>query len=497
MYEGTREAVSAWLRLVDRIAAAERWGVAISHDKADRSLREMTRTRSGDRRVLFVTFRFPPHGGGGVHRASRFVKYLPEFGWSPHVLTGPIGDSRPLQDASLLDLVPAQVPVTRTGYFDTQRAFRALGRLHLARVVRVFTPSLRNMDAGWIPYAYRAGLNLLRERQFDLIFSSSYPISCHVAAYLLKRATGLPWVADYRDEWSTREVLKWPTPLHRRLARAMDRTIIAAADLVVTTSPVHTERFVQFFPSKDEAKYVTITNGFDEDDFSQLKPPAIDARERFTMRHVGSLFAWRAPAHFLAAIQTLIDQKKIPADRIAIEFVGNTCELGFPRLREMGVIRITGYIPHREAIERMRAADVLLLLNTESTNVPVKTYEYLASGRPILAVTPPGPTSEILRDARAGWSVQPGDADGLAGAVLGLYRRWEEGELAATTDPSVVRRYSRRALTRGLARLFDSLVVASSRAALVPGAARVPDATTHHSASENLTGASRPMLLGP
>lgn len=401
--------------------------------------------------------RFPPHGGGGVQRTAYFVRYLRSFGWRPHVLTGPARE-RHILDRSLSELIPADVPVTRTRFYDVQRLHKALGRLRLARVFRTLTPFLPNMNASWVPFAYRAGARILAEERFDVIFSSAYPIGSHVVALLLRRRFGVPWVADYRDEWSLREVIRWPSPLHRRLARHVDRKLVTTADQVVTTSPAHTRRFSEAFEAR--RPIVTITNGFDPTDLrnAQASEHAGAPRDRFVICHVGTVFPWRSPDMLLAAVADLVDQGAIPADRVAVEFVG----FGSPKddhgLAEAGIVRTTGYVGHGEAVARMKAADLLLLFNTERSNIPGKTFEYIASGRPILALCAEGPTGDVVRATRTGAVLDPADRSAIARVVEASFRRWERGLPALDTDPKGLEAYTRRALATRLHEVFETVL---------------------------------------
>jgi glycosyltransferase involved in cell wall biosynthesis len=391
------------------------------------------------------------------------VKHLARLGWKPHVLTGP-GDARRLQDPSLLGVVPEDVPVTRTGMIDTGRVFRLLGRLRLARVARMLSPTLPNMEAGWILPAYRAGLRTLERGDFSLIFSSAYPMSSHVTAYLLKKKTGLPWVADYRDEWSTRSILRWPTPLHRWLARRLDQKLITAADTVVTTSPAAVQVLSRAFPLAS-SKYVTITNGFDLDDFKmnrRVSPlPALSGGHgrngKLHIAHVGSTFPWQKPQLFLTAVERLIEDGALKAGELRIHFVGNSGELSSERLEADGIFRRTPYVDHATAINVMAACDLLLVINGESVSIPGKIYEYLAADRPILAILPPGPAADIIMTTGAG-TVVPPEVEEIAAALRRLVESWREGKLSYDADPTVVAQYSRRETTRQLAEAFESVM---------------------------------------
>ena len=417
---------------------------------------------TGARSVLVVAFRFPPHGGGGVHRPAHFVHHLPAFGWRPHVLTGPEDGRRHVRDRSLLELVE-DVPVTRTGYLEVDRAYRALGKLRLATAARICTPWLPNLQPGWIPYGWWEGRRLLERRDFDLIYSSAYPISCHVVAGLLARSSGLPWVADYRDEWSIREVVSWPTPAHRALAGWMDRRITSSADRVVTTSPAHTRRFAAAFGGP-ASKYVTITNGFDARDFPDAGEEGARRRgDVFTVAHVGTLFTWRGADPLLEAVRRVLDDEVLPEDRLRVRLVGYAPEVGFEDLKRQGVLRVTGYVDHDSAVAEMRSADVLFLVNTERTNIPAKTFEYLASGRPVLAAVRPGPTADLIRDRTAGTVVRPDDVADVERALRRMIAAWKDGRLPKGASRRDVGDLTRRELTRRLASVFREVFRTSRR----------------------------------
>ncbi len=411
------------------------------------------------RRVLVVSFRFPPHGDGGVHRVAAFTKYLPRFGWRPHVLTGPFRGQRSLYDPSLVEKIPPAVDVTRSGHWSTKGLDRWLRRLHILPLVRMLTPSLPMTEATWIPFGYRTGTTLLDLGDFDAIYSSAYPMSSHIVAGLLARRSGLPWVADYRDEWSTRSVLKWPTPWHRRLAYRIDRKLTTAANRVVTTSPLHTEIFQRTFRVDGPGHYVTITNGFDEEDFDDDPiPPGSSAprNDRFSVAHVGSLGSGRSGDGLLAAVRKLTETGRIPADEIELLFVGRTKGLEGNELEERGILRRIDLIPHPEAVNTMRLADLLVLINNEGENILGKTFEYLAAMRPILALVPLGATADIVEETGAGVVFSPEDVEGIAEALADSFQRWKEGRLDATTDPARIRGYSRRETTRGLGEVLDA-----------------------------------------
>ncbi len=406
--------------------------------------------------MLVVAQRFPPQGGGGVQRTAYFVHYLHRFGWKPHVLTGPAVAHRNMIDEGLNELIPDDVPVTRARFHDAANLNRALGKVRLARVFRTLTPFLPNMNGAWVPFAYPAGTRILAHERFDLIFSSSYPMGSHVTAYLLKRRFGIPWVADYRDEWSLRRMVPWQTELHHRLAKRIDRAFVATADQVVTTSPAHTESFAHAFEPRRPIQ--TITNGYDPSDFTGEALPGFGISDRFVIGHVGTVFGWRSPGVFLEAIAGLVDRGLIPADRIAVQFVGYGAPTGDAGLGAAGILRHAGYVTHAEAIAWMCASDLLLLFNTEETNIPGKTFEYLASRTPILALCEEGPTCDIVRDTGAGRVLRPDDKEGIEVTIKAAYDRWDAGRPALDTAAFDLLPFTRAHQARQLQDAFEQVL---------------------------------------
>jgi glycosyltransferase involved in cell wall biosynthesis len=320
----------------------------------------------------------------------------------------------------------------------------------------MLTPSFPNMEGGWLLPARRAGMEILRNQEFDLIYSSAYPMASHAVALYLKKVTGLPWVADYRDEWSTRDVLRWPTRLHRRLARRLDAEVMRRADLIVTTSPAHTERLAREFAAGDTARFRTITNGFDEDDFSDESSAGEAPSENgFHLTHVGSVFRWRGAEAILEAAERLATRGNVP--ELTLHFVGHTGALRSPDLEARGLLKVHGYVTHAEAVSWMRSASALLLINTEATNILGKTFEYLAARRPVLAAVNEGPTADLIRHMGAGSVVAPDDPDAIAAAIQSLYDRWSSGELASPVVRGL-ERFSRRVLAGQLADAFEDVV---------------------------------------
>jgi glycosyltransferase involved in cell wall biosynthesis len=266
------------------------------------------------------------------------------------------------------------------------------------------------------------------------------------------RRTGIPWVADFRDEWSANPHLTDQPRLLAGLSERSERAITQEAARVVVAAGYFQLRGL----AADDPRRVEIPNGVDEDDFPQSveEPP----RDRFVLSHIGTLYDLQDPSAALRALATLGTRSAIDLERVEVRLVGN---VWLPDLVVPPDVRVeqTGYLDHGRAIAEMCAATVLLLYVPASSLAPSgKLFEYLASGRPILCLTgPDNLASRLVREWDAGVVADPRDDAAIEHALLTLWQRWQENGLP---DQAEVRRktlehYSRRATAAQLARVLD------------------------------------------
>jgi glycosyltransferase involved in cell wall biosynthesis len=448
------------------------------------------------RRVLFVTFHFPPDARVGALRCQKFVKYLPEFGWSPEVLTVR-EECHPAVDPSrLADVARAQV--WRTGLMpnplDVALHVRAVWRrwLKLAapdneaggggrsavadptyvRPVGWFRRSvfsllqLPDRHVGWLPFGVLRGWELCRSRRIAAIVTSGPPQTCHLIGLLLHRLTGVAWIVDFRDPWVGNAYKPdfARTALSDRLDRAMEAAVVRRAARVVSISARHRSQLVKAYPAEPPAKFVTIPNGFDPADFP-VSAPADRDDGVFTVAHVGTIYGRRSADACLAALARAIQEGAIPAAGVRMRFVGSINE--DERLRALvaryglgAVVEFTGAVPYPQALRLMRQADLLLLLAQEQPEqIPLKTFEYLGVGAPILAIAGEGATADLVREA--GGLVSGDDPEEIKAALLECYlghRSRDAGDRStsrqARTDVSA---FERRNLARRLASTLDEV----------------------------------------
>ncbi|HLZ26949.1 MAG TPA: glycosyltransferase family 4 protein [Chloroflexota bacterium] len=406
-------------------------------------------------RVLMIAHDFPPAGGSGSNRALAFARYLPECGWEPTVVT-PGEAWAANRDDRLLDELPTGVRVIRTRSFEPRPSRAPVpSGVSPARPPGPLRANLGHLkrfpDAhlGWLPFALAAA----RRVDYDVAYTSSGPFTSHVVGLLLKRLSRRPWVVELRDGWYrwNRAIFpdypRWRDTLERRLEAAA----LKNADRVVLVTDRMANAFRgQYDRSLPAEHFAVVPNGFDRAQFPELAPgPPGDG---FGVLHAGALYYGRSLSAVLEAARRLVSTVPAFARKFSLTLLGTLDPGARAELERSGLadrIRYRGQLEHASTIQAMRAADVLLLVaNTTpgaEATVPGKLFEYMAVGRPVLAIAPPdSSTADVLNQTGIGWLAPSGDPAAIASALL---RVFEAHEAAIAPDrgarthkaPAVVR----------------------------------------------------------
>lgn len=427
------------------------------------------------RTVLMIDYFFPPVAGAGVQRTLNYVKHLGEFGWSPIVLTVHPGEHA-ITDISLLEAIPPTVGIARTASLEPVRFIKRLtkrpgdhrsakepGRYdgrpawHGARWIRDIERWILFPDAriGWLPFAVARALAIGRHQRIDAIYSTSTIVTSHLIANVVSKLLNRPWVADFQDWW----VEDCVGSLHRWAGSQVEHMILRnAARTTFATEPLR-QLFHRKYPTIPLQRLVAIPMGFDPKAFQGIKPIA---RSKFTILHFGSFYGPRSPGPFLKALAECLATDPVLAQRLEVllygKFDGEMLRLTEDLVREghlNGIVHLAGVIPYKAGLQQILSADLLLLVTAPGksgqTHIPSKLFEYLATGRPILALAPEGGAADIVQEANAGVVIDPTDVKRIRGAILELYGRWTKGELVFPVDPAVVAKYTWRELSARLA----------------------------------------------
>jgi len=409
------------------------------------------------KQVLFIAYLFPPAGGAGVQRTVKFVKYLPAFDWQPTVLTtsAPKGSI----DTTIAAEIPSQTHIERvSGWALSTRLPWRLRRWLTQWILTV------DQEIGWYPFATQRGLKLLSAQPYQAIYSTSAPYTNHLVALRLKQASQLPWIADFRDPWLDNFSAGFATSAHRAICANLEKRIVSTANRVLVVSEAMRQQFLNRYPSLSTDHFITLPNGFDPADFENIKPIPKD-NTRFTLVYTGSLYGKRQSARpFLTALRQVLERKIIPRSSITVRFVGNVNKEAEKLTLEWNlsdIIEFTGYLPHADMLAHQLGADALLLIIGAGPGSDAvftgKIFEYLAAGKPILALIPPGVAADLLTEAQIGKIVSPDDPNAIANALTNLFSAWQKGELNESPRPEVVARYNRHQQAKKLANLLDEV----------------------------------------
>ncbi len=423
------------------------------------------------RKVLILAYEFPPRGGGGVQRTSKFAKYLSEFGWTATVLTPECsvdGSENEVDESLLADVADTEViftgkPVTASDTFTK----RLLQRLHRTPGGWRWCPALRanvlypDQFFSWKKDVLATARPLLASGQFDLIYSTSPPITAHLAAMTLKSEFGLPWVADFRDPWTDNRVAYrriWG--VRKAIDRRLERRVYSQADAVIANTEANRAKMIDRHGVPND-KVITIPNGYDEADFQHLV--AERPREHFRVTYCGSAYADYTPRAFIAVLQRFLQRR--PSARIRWTVAGSACEWAKQsvvnaQIREK--LELVGYIPHQQVPQLLMSSHLLLQVLPKNSEywVPGKIYEYLRSQTQIFAIGDrPSEVERILHTTGCGHMFSPDQGTEAATFLVEMYDKWERGELdEGHSYNDRVDVYERRAQSQRLAGLLnDSL----------------------------------------
>lgn len=403
------------------------------------------------KKVLIIAQYFPPAGGGGVQRVTKFVKYLPQFGWEPTVLT--VGeDFYRITDNSLMDDVTPGVKVVRTQYLKSK---------FLAR-----------LGVEWLPYLLSAAIRLCRRERFHAVFITGGPFIPFVCGYTLKKVFGLSYVLDFRDAWTLNSYFKkmrfGGQVYNNIVARPLERLTVKNANQVICVCEPMMRDYIQEFPFEDNGKFTVLPNGFDTDDISVTthsleKRASVRHPGEINLSHIGSFTPYRTPYVFLEALKSLVDKDKDLVGILRVNFIGGYHNVEIEKKIRYyadsslkGILQVKGRASHSECAGWLSDSTALLLVTggdlSEQTG---KVFEYIASGKPILALAPSqGAAAQVLKEAGGAIIVPHDNPAAVACGLSELIRLIKTG-----TDPEqdieAVSKYHRKELTKKLARILD------------------------------------------
>ncbi len=432
------------------------------------------------KKVLIITYYWPPTGGAGVQRWLKFSKYFRKFGWEPVIYT-PSNPDFPINDDTLLKDIPKDLTVLKTQITEPYDIYRKIMRKKKTETVNqgflsegkentllqsmmiwvrgnFFIPDARKF---WIKPSVSYLSDYLRKNKIDAIISTGPPHSMHLIALGLKQKHNIPWIADFRDPWtqidfySQLKLSSYADNKHKKL----ENQVLTQADKVVSVSPTCSLDLEKL----GNRKVDVITNGFDTDDFKFT--PDLKLLDGFLFHHIGALNKDRNPYTLWKVLGDLCKENPDLKKDLMLRFTGKTDAIVFETLRQNGLeenFQRSDYMPHSEVVKLMTQSPVLLLpLNNTPNNGGVlsgKLFEYLAAKRPIFGIgLPDADAAAILKETQAGAMVDFDDYETTKKEILDLYAKYRSNTLMI--QPGSIDKYSRENCAKEFAVLLNEISV--------------------------------------
>ncbi len=429
------------------------------------------------KKVLIITYYWPPSGGAGVQRWLKFAKYIQLYGCEPVVYT-PENPEPPDIDETLMNDIPRNLPVIRKPIWEPYSVYKRMtGKQKNARITHGFLSEEKSKgfmerlsvwirgnffipDARcfWIRPSIKFLSRYLQEHPIDLVISSGPPHSMHLIALGLKKKLNIPWLADFRDPWTEidyYEKLKL-TRLADQRHKILEKKVLTQADCVLTVGKHLAERLKKLGAPKVEV----IPNGFDKEDFSFLP---VDQEKSFTITHTGSINSDRNPEILWQVLADICTKNKAFNELLRLRFVGKTDHTVKKSLQQCKLeshAEFISYLPHREALKIASSSALLLLLINQTPNqhgiVTGKLFEYLATGRPILCIGPVGgEAAAIIRECECGRTFDYSDSNAIAEWINEMFLNHSD-KLQSVAHVDKISRYSRQFQTYELAEIIKN-----------------------------------------
>lgn len=428
------------------------------------------------KKVLIITYYWPPSGGAGVQRWLKFCKYLPEFNIIPIVLT--VDDKKatyPVLDVSLTKEINPELVVVKTNSFEPLSYYQRIsGRAQvpfagfandssnnwkhqISRFIRgnFFIPDARR---GWNKYAIKAAEQLIKEHNIDTVITTSPPHSTQLIGLYLKRKLNIHWIADLRDPWT--DIYYYSMMNHTSIAKKIDSkyevNVLEQADQVVVVSQFIKKMFAAKSPLIDANKIAVIPNGFDEEDFASTVQAAVKSKS-FVLSYIGT-FAADYPIHELIEVFESILEKE---PQFEVHFTGSIVpEIKLLLQSKLGKqVQFRGHVSHSESISYMQNADALLLVIADVPNnegiLTGKLFEYLATQKPIICIGPKhGNAAAIIDECKAGKTFDKSEKQLIREY---LYERIEIKKKPSSSENKtpLFSKYSRRNLSQLMSKLIQ------------------------------------------
>ncbi len=430
-----------------------------------------SKERMNKKKVLILTYYWPPAGGPGVQRWLKFVKYLPEFDIEPIVFV-PENPNYPIVDESLISEVSEDITVInhrinepyRWAGFLSKKSSKTISKgiisedrdqSFIEKVMLFIRGNFFIPDArvGWVKPSVSFLLDFIQKENIETVITTGPPHSVHLIGYQLKQKLNIKWLADFRDPWTTigyHKQLKL-TSASKAKHKLLEKQVLNTANQVIVTSSVTKKEFQKITNKPIEI----ITNGYDNEAYVDFKMDS-----KFSLSHIGSLLSKRNPEILWRVLKDLITENTVFSKDFELVCVGLVSEEVQKSIKKHNLndyVNYVGYVSHNESIVYQKKSQVLLLVEIDSIDtrciIPGKLFEYMVSNRPIVAIGPKdSDVEQIIKETNTGHYFYYADYDSLKRIILEHYKAFLNNNLQS--HPVGLQKYHRKALTKSLVKLL-------------------------------------------
>lgn len=411
------------------------------------------------RNVLVIAYYFPPMGLSGVQRTVKFVKYLPENGWNPIVLTTNPGSFYAFDDTLESDLSNENIKIYRTNSdvkrYSKGKKNKKFPSYFKQKLGRIFLQTIYQPDSRkpWKKPALKLAAKILEENKIDVILATAPPFTDFLIAREISEKYKIPFVVDYRDVWIDNPFHFYATPFHKSACIKMESDILKHTQRAVVTTRRTKELLLRRYGFISHEDVTIIPHGYDPEDFEPYKDLK-NQSDKFIITHSGLFQDDRTPKHFLKALSNFIKKNKDAEHRIEARFVGLMRSSHLKLIKKyklQNVVTTTGYLNHEESVKNLLESDVLWFVVNDTVRSPGKLYEYFGARKPILALAPEGVIRKTAIDSKAAIAVEPKDVKEIENAIGTFYKLWTHGTLPVPKE-DFASSFNRRLLTKELAK---------------------------------------------
>lgn len=438
------------------------------------------------KKILIISYYFPPLGWSGVQRTLKYVKYLRNYGWEPIVVT--VGKTTfSVVDTTMEKEIPDDIQIIRvddirlkdiTDRYSKELLGYTNETLKVLKNHSIYEEYINKIEENmkelrdlillpdgnviWANNVIASIGGKIDFSEINVIYTTSSPYSSHMIGHILKQKYNIPWIADFRDEWTNNPYSKLnEESLSFKLQYSMESEILKYANKITVVTELMAENYVNNF-KLERKKVEVITNGYDEEDFKGL---VIRHTNKFKIIHNGSFYSIRNPYIFLKAIVNLIDKSKLDENMIEVEFIGKNDDKIIEESLDIlgdksGILKIKEYVSHKKSLEMMnKGAMLLLVIGPNSKTIYTgKVFEYLRMTKPILSLgTKYSVVEELLNKTGCGINVEYDDIESIEKVILKFYNNWLN-KVELSYNEEEIRKYERSKLTEKFSQVLDELI---------------------------------------